>query len=64
MAPHAMGRKNACSYADLPMGIIDRKVKSGEIKPKLWWRYRDDFFDLWTQGTTKLKEFTEFINSL
>ena len=26
--------------------------------------YRDDIFDLWTQGTTKLKEFTEFINSL
>ena len=25
---------------------------------------RDDIFDLWTQGTTKLNEFTEFINSL
>ena len=46
------------------MGVIDHNPKSGEIKPKLWWRYRDDIFDLWTQGTTKLKEFTEFINSL
>ena len=60
----AMGPKNACSYAVLAMGIIDQTAKSGETKPKLWRRYRDDIFDLWTQGTTKLKDFTEFINSL
>ena len=60
----AMGPKNACSYADLAMGIIDQKAKAGETKPKLWWRYRDDIFDLWTQGPIKLNEFTEFINSL
>ena len=46
------------------MVIIDQKAKSGESKPKLWWRYQDDIFDLWTQGTTKLNEFTDFINSL
>ena len=46
------------------MGIIDRRARSGEIKPNLWWRYRDDIFDLWTQGPVKLNEFTEFINSL
>ena len=40
----AMGPKNACSYADLVMGIIDTRAKSGEIKPNLWWRYRDDNF--------------------
>ena len=60
----AMGPKNACSYADLAMGIIDEQVKTGEIKPNLWWRYRDDIFDLWTLGMDKLVEFTEFINSL
>ena len=60
----AMGPKNACSYADVAMGIIDKKAKSGIIKPNLWWRYRDDIFDLWTQGYSKLIEFTEFINSL
>ena len=49
----AMGPKNACSYADLAMGIIDKKAKSGEIKPNLWWRYRDDIFDLWTQWPAK-----------
>ena len=44
------------------MGVIDRKAKSGEIKPNLWWRYRDDIFDLWTQG--QLNDFTWFITSL
>ncbi|XP_068704908.1 uncharacterized protein [Montipora foliosa] len=34
----AMGPKNACSYADLAMGIIDRRARSGKIKPNLWWR--------------------------
>ena len=47
----AMGPKNACSYADLAMGLIDEKAKSeGPYKPLLWWRYRDDITDLWTQG--------------
>ncbi|XP_068691550.1 uncharacterized protein [Montipora foliosa] len=60
----AMGPKNACSYADLAMGVIDHKAKfEGTIKPILWLRYRDDIFDL-TQGVEKLLEFTNYINSL
>ena len=59
-----MGPKNACSYADLAVGIIDEQVKTGEIQPNVWWRYRDDVFDLRTLGMDKLVEFTEFINSL
>ena len=61
----AMGPKNACSYADLAMGIIDEKAKfEGSLRPMLWWRYRDDIFDLWTQGLPKLLEFTDYINDL
>ena len=61
----AMGPKNACSYADLAMGLIDEKAKfGGALKPLLWWRYRDDVFDVWTHGLPKLLEFTEYINSL
>jgi len=30
----------------------------------LWWRYRDDVFDIWTQGLPKLLEFTDYINAL
>ena len=60
----AMGPKNACSYADLAMGVIDKKARSGSIKPNLWWRYSDNIFDLWTQGLSKLIDFMQFINFL
>ena len=61
----AMGPKNACSYADLAMGELDHKAKfCGPLKPALWWRYRDDIFDLWQQGPSALENFTGFINSL
>ncbi|XP_022810516.1 uncharacterized protein LOC111347550 [Stylophora pistillata] len=61
----AIGRKNACSYADIAMGEINHKAKfSGPIKPSLWWRYRDDVFDLWQQGLPALHKFTDYINSL
>ena len=61
----AMGPKNACSYADFAMDIIDEKAKfGGPIKPMLWWCYRDDIFELWTHGPSKLTEFTDYINSL
>ena len=50
----AMGPKKAYSYADIAMGVIDNKAKSGTIKPNIWLRYQDDIFDLWLQGKTKL----------
>ena len=60
-----MGSKNACSYADLAMGIIIEKAKFEDaIIPMLWLRYRDDIFDLWAQSKEKLFEFTDFIKSL
>ena len=41
------------------MGIIDEKAKfRGYLKPRLWWRYRDDVFDICTQGLPKLLQFT------
>jgi len=52
--------QNACSHADLAMGLNDEKAKlGGAMKPLLWWRYRDDVFDVWprTHGLPKLLEF-------
>ena len=47
------------------MGSIGEKARfGGGIRPLLWWRYRDDIFDLWIHGVPKLLEFTEYINSL
>ena len=33
-------------------------------KPMRWWRYRDDIFDICTQGLPKLLEFTDYVNGL
>ena len=53
------------SYANLAMGEIDLKAKFlAPIKPSLWWRYRDDVFDLWQLDLPALHQFTDFINSL
>ena len=47
------------------MGLIDEKTRfGGAVKPLLWWRYKDDVFDVWTHGLPKLLEFTEYINSI
>ena len=44
---------------------IHEKAKfGGSLKPMLWWRYRDDIFDIFTQGLPKLLEFTDCINVL
>ena len=60
-----MGPKNACSYADIAMGKIDELAcRGGDIRPNLWWRYRDDVFEVWTHGEEKLREFTDYINTL
>ena len=46
-------------------GLINEKAKSeGAVKPMLWWRYRDDVFDIWPHGLPKLLEFTDYINPL
>ena len=36
----------------------------GSLKPMLWWRYRDNIFDIRTHGLPKLLEFTNYINGL
>ena len=33
-------------------------------KPMRWWRYRDDIFDICTQGLPKLLEFIDYVNGL
>ena len=33
-----------------------------ELKPYLWWRYKDDFFFLWEHGEEKLNKFIEYLN--
>lgn len=55
-----MRPKNACSYADVAMGIIDEKAKfEGSLKPLLWRRYIEMTF-----STFGLKVGQNCLNSL
>ena len=61
----AMGPKNACSYADISVSNIDKKVFCrDDIKPLCWGRYRDNIFSLWNQSIEKLMEFTNYLSSI
>ena len=61
----AMAPKTACSYADISVNNIDKKVFCWDnIKPLCWGRYRDDIFSLWNQSVEKLMEFTNYLSSI
>ena len=51
-----------CSYADLAMGIMEKRPNLAEQLIFLCWRYRDTFME--TQVLAVLNKFTEYINSL
>ena len=65
MMPH-----NACSYADLAMTVIDRKIldvnkwPNDVLFPPDWSRFRDDCFSIWSESVPALLNFTEWLNSL
>ena len=61
----AMGPKNSCSCADITMAVVDEVITTqGPFKPEHWCRFRDDCFDIWTQGQDALIIFTDFLNTI
>ena len=40
-----------------------RLIKNAEVKPRIWWRYIDDIFIVWTEGEEKLRKFIDYLNS-
>ncbi|GFN77549.1 hypothetical protein PoB_000405500 [Plakobranchus ocellatus] len=60
----AMGTCLAPSYANLFMGELEEKLlASAATKPKIWLRYIDDIFLIWTHGRPDLDPFiTHAIN--
>ena len=65
-----MGPHNSCSYADLPITIIDRKLLSVNNRPNDvlfppdWSRFHDDCFCIWFESVPALLNFIEWLNSL
>ena len=66
----AMGPHNVCSYADLAMTVIDRKIldvnklPNDVLFPPDWSRFHDDCFIIWFESVPALLNFTEWLNSL
>ena len=65
-----MGPHNACSYADLSMTAIDRRILDVDNRPDDalfppdWSRFCDDCFSTWYESVPSLLKFTEWLNSL
>ena len=47
---------------NLAMGTIDKKAMSENTKRNLWWRYRNDIFDLWTIGPLQLSRHVTYFS--
>ena len=59
----AMGTRMAPSYANLFMGKLEREfLLTQDLKPRVWWRFIDDIFAIWTHGEESLKRFIESLN--
>ena len=59
----AMGTRMAPSYANLFLGKLERKFLATQNRiPRVWWRYIDDTFAIWTHGEPALRAFIENLN--
>ena len=59
----AMGTCIAPSYANLFMGKLEHEfLLTQNINPRVWWRFINDVFAIWTHGVQSLRSFTESLN--
>ena len=54
----------SCSYSDMAMAGHDSKDLMYDFPPKVWKRFRDDVFVVWTHGTAKLLSFLDYLNNI
>lgn len=61
----AMGSPLSPIFANIFMEEFEqRAIASAQFQPKVWLRYVDDVFAVWSHGEDKLDEFTEHINKV
>ena len=59
----AMGTRCAPNYAIIFMAELEENfLQSVQLKPRLWKRFIDDIFIIWSHGEGKLKEFLDQLN--
>ena len=55
-----MGTHTAPLYTNLFMGKLEQELlQTQNKKPRVWWRYTDDIFAIWTHGERSLQTFLE-----
>ena len=53
----------APNYAIIFMHSVEEEIlKNTKLKPRIWWRFIDDIFIVWTHGKETLEEFLNYIN--
>ena len=60
----AQGPHMLCSYSDIAVAGHDSKVLMYDFPPKVWKRFRDDVFVVWTHNTAKLPSFLDYLNNI
>ena len=61
----AMGTKMAPSFANLFLGMFETNaLTNAPWQPHTWWRYIDDIFMIWTEGSDRLKIFVDYLNNI
>ena len=60
----AQGPHMSCSYSDIAMAGHDSKALMYDFPPKVWKRFRDDVFVVWTHGTAKLPSSLDYLNNI
>ena len=55
----------APNYAIIFMHSVEEQIlKNAKLKPRIWHRFIDDVFIVWTHGKKQLEEFLEYINQI
>ena len=59
----AMGTRMAPNYTIIFMHSVEQEIlKNSKLKPRIWHRFIDDVFIIWTHGKDKLEDFPDYIN--
>ena len=60
----AQGPHMSCSYSDIAMGGHESKALMYDFPPKVWKRFRDSVFIVWTHDTAKLPSLLDYLNNI
>ena len=60
----AQGSHMLCWYSDIAMAGHDSRALMYDFPPKVWKRFRDDVFVVWTHDTAKLLSFLDYLNNI